>query len=1533
MRIVGVTGTELFLTGPLQVVRVEVEDWPGRLDITGDGVAGHADVHSGPLVEVGVSCTAPPGATVPIRVTATGGHTVEASLVVAEPGWTVWMVPHFHYDPVWWNTQAAYTATWDREGRLGTEFRAAFQHTGFDLVRLHLETARRDPDYKFVLAELDYLKPYWDSHPEDRRYLRTLLAEGRLELMGGTYNEPNTNLTSAESTIRNLVHGIGFQRDVIGGDPRTAWQLDVFGHDPQFPGLVADAGLDSSSWARGPFHQWGPMLWTYEPRDGWGDPSAMQFSSEFEWISPSGRGVLTHYMPAHYSAGWHIDAQPTLAGAQQSVYELFLLLKKVAATRNVLLPVGTDYTPPAKWVTEIHREWNSRYAWPRFVCGLPREFFAAVRAQLAADGVPAAPQTRDMNPVYTGKDVSFIDTKQAQRHVEALLVDAELFATVAAALHGAQFPHAEVDKAWRQLVYGAHHDAITGSESDQVYLDLLTGWREAHDLAGSVLDGALDRLGPRPGGGPDRSVVVFNPSAWPRTDLVRVRVDLPRPGTTGLTVGDLPVQLEHPRHHEDGTVASVDVVFRATEVPSLGYRAFPLALSSAPAPAPAFGWTATGGEPVIANDVYRLTVDPARGGCVSSLVDLRTGRELLRPGRVGNELLVYDEYSAHPRFHEGPWHLLPKGPATHGSAREPATGVLVEHGPLGERITVTGAAGPLRFTQTLTLWHGDERLGLATRVDDFTGEDHLVRLCWPVDVPGGLPVSEVGNAVVGRGFGLVEVDSGQAPWTLDNPAQHWFAVSSTARVDVHDLSGVRRHTRAIGIAEIVAAQDVRDLAVALVRRGVTATTSRPGGPRYGRLAVDSNLPDVRISVGRTAFTEAVLAAADPSYAGEVDRQLAAAGRARVLVPAARPLTDVWVPNADLTGVLDLPVLIVIGAGAVEALCDDLAATGTVPVTQPLTVMPDPDLDDRTVAIVNRGIPGFAVDTTGALHLSLLRSCTGWPSGVWIDPPRRTAPDGSTFQQQHWTHTFDAALVAGPGDWRATALVRHGHEVNHPLHARVVPGSSAESASYLTVSSAGDIVVTALKPSGNPLAIGIPPATVNNVTVRLYEASGSPTDVRLALWTPVAAAHSTNLLESPAAPLPVRDGAVLLSLDGASIAQFTADTDPIAPAPAPAAPAYAKYWLHNTGPAPTGNLPVTVHLDPPVATITPTPTAPPTTTAPPHVPEAAAAPDAPTTTAPPHVPDAPTTTAPPHVPDAPTTTAPPHVPDAAAAPDAPTTTAPPHVPEAAAAPDAPDTAATPATPTSPAMRAVPATFDATAIPTTPEAPAPPATLAVPAMSAAPVTSAASDALAAAVTPATDVVSGGGAVAVTVTVASDLARDRAAGTVSLEVPPGFGAEPGGFAFDLPPGEFVRHQVVIHPPLDIRQGVYWLRASTSHGVEDFVRLLVGVDGPETVTAAWSDPGPLRLRPGQSSQLELSLETDAAGPIVVDVQLISPWHTWDVFPAPSRRVDLSGRTTLRIPVTVPDGHDPGTWWALCKVAHAGELHYTAPVTVTVLP
>ncbi|MBO0880096.1 MAG: alpha-mannosidase, partial [Mycobacterium sp.] len=555
MQVISAESTELFIgppEAPVQLARVTVSGGAGPtlVRVDGHGLTGEALAQIGRdeeqsaeqyTVEVPVAVDDPViGQRRAAQAYVAGSReTSESSsksftFTVAEPGWTMFMISHFHYDPVWWSTQGAYTSTWTEDPPGSCR-----QTNGFELVHTHLEMARREPEYKFVLAEVDYLKPYWDTHPEDRADLRRLIAEGRVEVMGGTYNEPNTNLTSPETTIRNLVHGIGFQRDVLGGNPATAWQLDVFGHDPQFPGMAADAGLTSSSWARGPHHQWGPM-------HSEGGVGGMQFCSEFEWIAPSGRGLLTHYMPAHYSAGWWMDESTSVAQAEHATYQLFEELKKVALTRNVLLPVGTDYTPPNKWVTEIHRDWGSRYTWPRFVCALPREFFAAVRTELDARALLPSPQTRDMNPIYTGKDVSFIDTKQANRAAENAVLDAEKFAVFAALATGADYPQAALAKAWVQLAYGAHHDAITGSESDQVYLDLLTGWRDAWELGCAARDNSLTLLSSAVDGGDSThsavcsdgplrpasprlrpSLVVWNPLAHNRTDVVTARLDAP----------------------------------------------------------------------------------------------------------------------------------------------------------------------------------------------------------------------------------------------------------------------------------------------------------------------------------------------------------------------------------------------------------------------------------------------------------------------------------------------------------------------------------------------------------------------------------------------------------------------------------------------------------------------------------------------------------------------------------------------------------------------------------------------------------------------------------------------------------------------------------------------------------------------------------------------------------------------------------------------------------------------------------------------
>ncbi|MFG3226069.1 NEW3 domain-containing protein [Kitasatospora sp. NPDC048194] len=1429
--ITAVESTDLFVgpeDAPRQILRVTTEGPAARITVSGPGV--HGEATGTGAVEVPLEITgAAVGARLPVTVRAgaaadtaagpaagpaadTAEASAEAFVEVAEPGWTVFLVSHFHYDPVWWNTQAAYTSPWELLSADATT-RPLWERNGFALVDAHLDLALRDPVYKFVLAEVDYLKPYFDQHPERRATLRLLLERGQVELVGGSYNEPNTNLTGAETTIRNIVHGIGYQRDILGGDPRTAWQLDVFGHDPQFPGHLAAAGLTGSAWARGPFHQWGPIQKNF--RTAKDDARVMQFPSEFEWIAPGGDGVLTHYMPHHYSAGWWMDSSPDLATAEQAVYELYRKLKPVGATRNLLLPVGTDYTPPSKWVTEIHRSWAAKYLWPRFVCATPRDFLDAVRAELAATGRRPSPQTRDMNPVYTGKDVSYIDTKQAQRAGEVAAVDAEKLATLAVVNGLGRYPGAALDKVWRHLAYGAHHDAITGSESDQVYLDLLGGWREAYDLASAVRDAALDALtaristagagsaaalgttadaGTAAGAGSTAdlgsAVVVTNTLSFDRTDLVSVQLP---PGERSVRV------LDEAGRPVPSAVDRGVLRFLAEDVPALGWRTWRLAQGAAhPA------WTAAEGT-VITGARYRVTADPARGGGLSSVHDLRHGRELIQGGRIGNELRVYQEYPQHPDFGEGPWHLVPSGPVV-GSGAAPAS-VRRETGPLGERLVIEGTVDGIRYEQTVTLWRGLDRVDCRTRIVDHSGADRLLRLRFPVDVPGGLPVSEVAGAVIGRGFAMPDVDAAQAPWTLDNPANTWFGLGATARVSLTDPTGTVTGSRALGVAEVVvpaldAAADARPLVVALARIGVTATTSAADWARYGWLDVDSNLPDFRIVVGGPDVNEAARELVD--RAGE-DYAAALKAHGAVWVPALTPLADVWRPDADLRDLRALPALIVTDPAALVADLADARITAVCPGRV------FDRLADHSVALLTFGLPGFAVDATGALHLSLLRSCTGWPSGVWIDPPRRTLPDGASFQLQHWTHEFTYALVSGNGDWREQALPARGQEFNHPLYARIVPaqeGPLPATLSWLRIEPQREVLLGALKPAGNPIAHGATASDRRDLTVRLVESTGLGRTARLSGALGLGGVRAADLLERP-----LGAAAGGLDLPGSRIATVLAapaiaaagDGPALGPTAEPAQPVHARYWLHNRGPAPLGYLPVSVGASPGL------------------------------------------------------------------------------------------------------LRTA-----------------------------------------------------GEAVTLSVALSSQLRDTTVEGTAVVLPPAGWTASPGSRPYRLTAGGYVRFPVTLAPPSDVEPGLHFAAVRVDHDgqqIEDVVTIAVGDlpellpvpgDTPEDWTAAQGtaavggrDTGlsvgvsseSLRIAAGGGATLGLTLTNRTRGEIRGELQLVSPWGTWDAIADPVRGFTVpAGRSvTADFAVAVPESADPGAYWALAKVMWFGRCQYAPTVALVV--
>ena len=159
---------------------------------------------------------------------------------------------------------------------------------------------------------------------------------------------------------------------------------------------------------------------------------------------------------------------------------------------------------------------------------------------------------------------------------------------------------------------------------------------------------------------------------------------------------------------------------------------------------------------MIENETFLVEADPARGGTLTRIVDKRTGAGLLRAGQApehpgGNELLLQEEYDSHPRWGEGPWLLSPKGPGT-GSGGASAK-VTAQRCPLGARLLAELTLGDLRVTQETLLWDGAERIEFRTHVDGSIGHDRLLRVRFPADVPGGLPIYQSATAVVGRPFG------------------------------------------------------------------------------------------------------------------------------------------------------------------------------------------------------------------------------------------------------------------------------------------------------------------------------------------------------------------------------------------------------------------------------------------------------------------------------------------------------------------------------------------------------------------------------------------------------------------------------------------------------------------------------------------------------------------------------------------------------------------------------------------------------------
>lgn len=1067
------------------------------------------------------------------------GRTVAFPVTVPRllPPCTIHVLEGFHCDPVWVSDQRHYNLI------------------SLENVKMQVDACLVDPGYRAFVHELDYLKSFVDEYPDYRAKVFELVASGQL-IVGSSYSEPNENNISGEAIIRNIIYGQGYHRHFLGGDPRVYHAWDVFGHIPQLSQILARSGHRAALWSK----------------------SILGFPPLFRHMSLDGT-VLPH-IRTHYT--WYSNSLDNL----RTISEPVVREKQSFGWHRHLMVEASDFTPPSAWM--IGRTAEMAASYPRILMTGPEEFLDG----LTADGARLPLTSRNPSQHHVGTFHTRVELKLANRLAENMLFAAEIWSTFSGIL-GAEYPDHLIDKAWRQLLFGQHHDAITGTPCDVSYLDLMAGYREALRLARGVLEDATTYIADAVTVSRDgTSVVAFNPLAWERDGVITIQ----KPeGFEGIEV-----------RNQDGTslpcfANETTVEILAKKIPSVGYSTLDLL------PAPARSEPTVTRCDVLENEYWRMELDPARGGGIVSLFDKEQGKEIVDSALgVGNDLLALGNGP-------NPWEFHTTGERV-AASDSPAV-VEVHTTPTSQTAVVSGRLGEIcSYRRTLTLRPGSRTIEASVVLSGYRANGHQFVATFPTALQGALPIFEdkFGSVVARRGkvrYDYRTSGSHRASDCAIFPVYNWVEAGWSATAEVPGTGAEGRLN--IGMMGIIIPHDsaVEDAAEpllkALNRVGVTSTFyfDDDDEPRkkeldlngygelfYHHLSDDTTQERVRdlamaaqwmaVSVaGENAYVEQLLA----RLPGEVSRSLSAqrdtGGWGVVLVEDDR------VPEAWGT----MPVIVIsavsreAAASAFRAISQSLDTSSSIrlPAGTDFRTTKTP-LDDYGFAVLTSGTGAATMEPDGTLTLFLGRT-SDWAQknmiGREINPERRDM-------------AFHYGFYGHAGSWRDGNVVRAGYEFNNPLTA-VVPSRSTvarlpKTQSFLSLTGTG-AVVTAVKPAGNPLARfeNTPSDPRNGIVVRAYEALGRSERIELRLFSGIARASETDLVENDVTSVPVDGGAVARELAPFSINTFrvipvekdrSGGVQPSVRDWRPDHVVWCRYYQHNVGAHPTGYLPVGIYID-------------------------------------------------------------------------------------------------------------------------------------------------------------------------------------------------------------------------------------------------------------------------------------------------------------------------------------------------------------------
>ena len=332
----------------------------------------------------------------------------------------------------------------------------------------------RYPEHRFAASSAQHYAWLEEDAPDLFARVRERVREGRWEVVGGAWVEPDCNLPSGESLVRQLLYGQRAFEAWFGRRCREYWSPDTFGHNGQMPQILRGAGIDRFLTQK--------LSWN-------------QFTSpphhSFRWEGIDGSAVLAHFPPADTYNAQVTIAELRAAAARYRDHDR-------SASSLLVFGHGDGGGGPVPEMLELARRARDLQGVPQVEVGTSDAFFSRLAEELAD---PPSLVGELYFEFHRGTYTSQARTKRGNRTGERLLHEAEAAARWRLRLRGAAYPADELRALWRTLLLNQFHDILPGSSIHAVYEDAERDHAAVAAGATRLRDAAVAALG-EPGADP-----------------------------------------------------------------------------------------------------------------------------------------------------------------------------------------------------------------------------------------------------------------------------------------------------------------------------------------------------------------------------------------------------------------------------------------------------------------------------------------------------------------------------------------------------------------------------------------------------------------------------------------------------------------------------------------------------------------------------------------------------------------------------------------------------------------------------------------------------------------------------------------------------------------------------------------------------------------------------------------------------------------------------------------------------------------------